>query len=466
MVIGLPPGGLTPAWEKDFTMYAPAGVIIFARDFRDLADLRRLTARLRELAHPRRIFLTLDEEGGWVSQLAGHLPVPPNAALLARGAAPGDLEYFARVTGERLRALGFDWVFAPVADVHSEPHNPVIGPRAWGTTPGGVGAALADVLAGLQASEIASCLKHFPGHGDTRLDSHLTLPVCDADRATLESRELSPFRAHLAAPSMMSAHVVYPALDPALPATFSRPVITGLLRGTLGYRGLVVTDALEMQGAAEGRTPAEAGALALSAGCDLLLYAHWTEEVRRARLQLADALVDGQIDHAAFDDARPRLVAFDAAHPQPTAAELARPLDSLTPPDFEPRLAAIIDRGLRVEGTLPDAACRGPWQADLLPFAGEHALRTELADAGLAGPGTPTARVIAITSRRPLDDAAIADLRTRCTQHPTILVGLQNDAFLTACPEAAVRLSASDCTPLTRRRVVERLKTLRGAPSA
>src|SRR5215468_5082493 len=108
MVIGLPADGLSPEWERDFRAYPPAGVILFARDFKDLEGLRRLTARLRELARPERIFIATDEEGGFVSQLGGHLTVPPNAALLARGAEPGDIEWACRVTGERLRALGID----------------------------------------------------------------------------------------------------------------------------------------------------------------------------------------------------------------------------------------------------------------------------------------------------------------------------------------------------------------------
>ena len=135
MVIGIPPDGLSPAWEKDFSQFPPAGVILFSRDFRDLAHARQLISRLRELARPRRIFVSLDEEGGWVSQLAGHLVVPPNAATLARSAGPGDIAAISALTALRLRALGFDWDYAPVADVHSEPDNPVIGPRAWGTAP-------------------------------------------------------------------------------------------------------------------------------------------------------------------------------------------------------------------------------------------------------------------------------------------------------------------------------------------
>ena len=112
-VIGLPSGGLSPVWEKDFAQFPPAGVIIFSRDFGDLTDARRLVARLRELARPRRLFVSLDEEGGWVSQLAGQLVVPPNAATLARVADPATISWIAGVTARRLHALGFDWDFAP-----------------------------------------------------------------------------------------------------------------------------------------------------------------------------------------------------------------------------------------------------------------------------------------------------------------------------------------------------------------
>src|SRR5262245_42310170 len=162
MVIGLPPDGLSRAWERDFSAFTPAGVIVFRRDFADLERLRALTARLRELARPRRIFIALDEEGGFVSQLAGHLVVPPSIGLLGRVASADDLTWIARVTGERLRALGFDWDFAPVADVHSRPRNPVIGPRAFGGDPAQVSAAVKAWLAGFRAAGIASCLKHFP----------------------------------------------------------------------------------------------------------------------------------------------------------------------------------------------------------------------------------------------------------------------------------------------------------------
>jgi beta-N-acetylhexosaminidase len=459
MVIGIPPGGLTPAFEKDFGQYPPAGVILFARDFRDLEDARRLIARLRELAQPRRLFVSLDEEGGWVSQLAGHMVVPPNAATLARVADHDTLRWIAAVTARRLHAIGFDWDFAPVADVHSEPDNPVIGPRAWGTTPEQVAGNVGAWLAGLRGTGVAGCIKHAPGHGDTRTDSHLALPVCEADEATLAAREFVPFAAHADADSLMTAHVVYPALDPGVPSTYSRRIGQGVLRERLGFKGVVITDALEMQGAAAGRTPAEAGLAALDAGCDLLLYAHWNEDVRRGRHTMAEAVVEQRIDRELFDNTRPRLAKFDAEHAVPSEAELATALEDLTPADWVPRLTDLIDRALVVTGSAPAGGWRvveetewkhGPAFADALRSAG-------VPDGGAA----PAADVIAISSRIPLTTERIESLRAHARTRPTVLVGLQNDRFLDFVPEAALRVSAADCTPLTREVVARRLAALR-----
>jgi hypothetical protein len=370
----------------------------------------------------------------------------------------------AGVTAHRLHALGFDWDFAPVADVHSEADNPVIGPRAWGTTPAQVTANTAAWLAGFADRGVASCLKHAPGHGDTRTDSHLALPVCDASYPTLEAREFVPFRSHANADSLMTAHVVYPALDPGVPATFSRAIVQGVLRERLGFRGVVVTDALEMQGAAAGRTPAEAGLAALAAGCDLLLYAHWNEDVRRARYTMADAVVEGRVDRELFDATRPRLAAFDAAHTEPTAEALEMPIEDLTPRDWEPRLAALITGALKVEGHAPDA---GGWRVvEESEWKDGPTFATALREAGIPdGGAAPSGDVIAIASRVPLTAERIAALSAHAASRPTILVGLQNDHFLDLVPEAALRISSADCTPLTRKVVAERLASLHaGAP--
>lgn len=459
MVIGVPPDGLSDAWEKDFTAYPPAGVIVFRRDFEDLAGLRRLTARLRELARPRRIFIAIDEEGGWVSQLDGHLPVPPNALLLARGAQPGEIETLARVTGERLRALGIDWVFAPVADVNTEPRNPVIGPRAFGSDPALVSRCVGEALAGFRAAGIGACLKHFPGHGDTVVDSHLGLPVCDASAVDMEEIHLHPFRQHAGADAVMSSHVVHRALDHVNPSTFSPAVMTDVLREQLGFGGVSITDALEMQGAALGQTPFEACRRALAAGCDLIMIAHWDDSIRRIRLELAKALVDEAFDRRVFDAARPRLAAFDRAIAEPGGAELARPLDALTPPGWTGMLERIVERGISFRGGMPAEARERPWYVVEPVFPRGGSFAGALRDAGVpvtdaAGDVFPV-RVVA--SRVPLPIADLERLRFEAAHEPMLLISMQNDDVVDEVSDAALRISAADCTELARRVVARAL---------
>ena len=460
MIVGLPTDGLTAAWEKDFSAYSPAGVIVFRRDFADLPGLRNLTRRLRSLARPRRIFIGIDEEGGFVSQLAGHLDVPPTALLLARGARPGDVERAARVTGERLRSLGLDWVFAPVADIHSRPENPVIGPRAFGTEAAGVALRVGEAVRGYRAAGIASCLKHFPGHGDTTVDSHLALPHSAAPRAELERRELVPFRDNLDADSVMTTHVVFDDLDAERAATFSRPIVHQLLRAQLGFAGIAVTDALEMKGAAEGHSPVEQGRLALEAGCDLLLFAFHSEELRRSRFALARLLTAGELDRASFDDARPRLAAFDRRIAEPDEQEMARPIDALTPGDWVPWLEGIVERGLEIRGRLPRAD--GSWRVTEPTFPHGPSLRTDLEQQGIpVSDEAASIELVSLMSRLPLPADEVDRLRARAREHPTVLVGFQNDGWLAAVPEAALRISAADATPPTRRVVARALARAR-----
>ena len=413
----------------------------------------------------------MDEEGGFVSQLRGHLVVPPNAALLARGAEPGDIEWASRVTGQRLRALGVDWVFAPVADVNALPANPVIGPRAFGTDARAAARGVAEAVRGFRAARVACCLKHFPGHGSTALDSHLALPACDADRATIEARDLEPFRAGAAAGAgaVMTAHVLYPALDAARPATFSRAIARDLLRDALGFRGVCITDALEMKGAADGRTPLEAALLALEAGCDLLLFARDDGSLPGLRAGLAAALEGGRSAPADFAASGARLAAFEDACPEPTAQELAEPLDALTPPGWEERLERVAARGLVVRGALPREAATMPWRVEAPECLDGPGVRGCLANAGVPlrlllgdaeAAAAPGLEFVAIASRVPLADSELERLRGLCRARPTVLVGLQNDAFLEALPEAAVRVSAADATPLTRRAVARAVAAL------
>ena len=279
----------------------------------------------------------------------------------------------------------------------------------------------------------------------------------------------------------MTAHVLYPALDPDLPATFSRAIVHDLLRGTLGFEGVCITDALEMKGAAAGRTPAEVARLALAAGCDLALFAFHDEALRRtlfevntlgtingtlAALELARALADGAFDRAGIDAARPRLAAFDQAHPEPTAAEQARPLDALTPRDWEPRLERIVERGIESRGVLPPELAVRPWRVTEPSFPHGPTLREELAALSipLESASGEAVEVVAVMSRVPLAGEEITRLRALSRERATVLVGLQNDAFLDQVPEALLRVSTADATPLTRRVLARTLaRALRAA---
>ncbi|MFO7893288.1 MAG: glycoside hydrolase family 3 N-terminal domain-containing protein [Longimicrobiales bacterium] len=248
-----------------------------------------LTAELRA-ASPHPILVGADLERGAGQQFEGATPLPPAAALGSLH-DPAATRQAAELTAREARALGVDWVYAPVADVDVEPANPIVGTRAFGADPAAAARQVAAWVEGCRTGALATA-KHFPGHGRTTADSHLGLPVVDVDGATLDV-ELAPFRAAVEAgvDAIMTAHVAFPALDPSgAPATLSRPILHGLLRERMGFRGLVVTDALIMEGVtgngADGPRgsgeAATAAVRAVTAGCDALLYPPDPEAVAAA----------------------------------------------------------------------------------------------------------------------------------------------------------------------------------------
>jgi beta-glucosidase len=244
-----------------------AGFILFG----GTAEAAREASRELTERAGRPLLLGADLERGAGQQFAGATPLPPLAALAALG-DPSALVRAGEITGREAAAVGVPWVFAPVADLSVEPENPIVGTRSPGADPIRAGRVVADWIRGCVAGGGLPCVKHFPGHGRTLTDSHAELPVVTADAETLRTVDLRPFRDAVAAgvPSVMTAHVAYPALDPSgRPATRSGLIIRDLLRGELGFGGVVVTDALNMEGAGSAET---AAAEALEAGVDLLLY--------------------------------------------------------------------------------------------------------------------------------------------------------------------------------------------------
>jgi beta-N-acetylhexosaminidase len=253
-----------------------------------------------------------DQEGGRVARFrAPFTPFP--AAKVIGDAGDADLaREAARVTAAELRAAGVNWDFAPVADVNSNPANPVIGDRAFGAEPELVARMVAAQVEGYAAGGVLACAKHFPGHGDTALDSHFDLPTLPFGLEQMEARELVPFRAAVAAgiPAIMTAHILFPAVDPSgLPGTMSRALLTGLLRERLGFEGVIVTDCLEMKAVSVGWGTARAAVLAAKAGADMLLVCHTWERQRETFDAMLAAVRSGELPQSRVDDAAGRILA-------------------------------------------------------------------------------------------------------------------------------------------------------------
>lgn len=282
------------------------GAILFGRNVGTAAETALLVRELKSRA-ARPFAVSVDQEGGRVARLRGapYTALPPMRAIGQRG----DVE-IARRAGRllafELRATGFDWDFAPVLDVDSNPANPVIGDRSFGSEPADVarlGVALAE---GLERGGVASCGKHFPGHGDTLQDSHLTLPVLEHGLPRLEAVELVPFGAYARSglASVMTAHVRFPALGEDVAATLSRASITGLLRERLGFGGVAVSDDLEMKAITD---PAAAAVEAVRAGVDVLLVCHHAAVQHRVLDALVAAARKGHIAEERLREAHARI---------------------------------------------------------------------------------------------------------------------------------------------------------------
>jgi len=279
------------------------GFIIFGGE---AAAVRALTDELRARArYP--LLIASDLERGAGQQFRGATPLPPAAAIGWLG-DESVAERAGELTAREARALGVNWIYAPDADVDLEPENPIIGVRSFGTEPDAVAAQVAAWVRGCRRGGALSCAKHFPGHGRTVGDSHIERPTVSAPRETLEA-DLEPFHAAVSAgvDSVMTAHVAYPALDPdGGPATLSPRILGDLLRGEMGFDGLVVTDALVMDGLVEDTTEAAAAVRALAAGCDVLLYPKDSEAVIAA---VDAAVADGRLPRERVAQALARVAA-------------------------------------------------------------------------------------------------------------------------------------------------------------
>jgi beta-N-acetylhexosaminidase len=349
-----------PGWLRRQLAAGLGGVVLYARNVQSPARLAALTAALRQAAAAGAgggpPLIAIDEEGGDVTRLeaAAGSSYPGNLAL----GAVDDVALTRRAgaaIGADLAAAGINLNLAPVADVNSNPRNPVIGVRSFGSDPHRVAAHTVAMVEGLQGAGVAACVKHFPGHGDTAVDSHLGLPVVGDDAAALAAGALVPFRAAIEAGvrCVMTAHLRVPAYGEEL-ATVNRRVLTGLLREELGFEGLVITDGLDMRGLTATVGFEEGAVRALAAGADAICVGGGpTDEATVVLLveALTIAVREGRLPEGRLAEAAARVEKLQALLGGPPEFSLASPAGGASPSSTGPAVGLLAARrALRAEG--------------------------------------------------------------------------------------------------------------------
>jgi beta-N-acetylhexosaminidase len=321
LCVGIPGTELDQETRRRLEDLHAGGVILFRRNVGTPDQILALTTALHAL--PSQPLVAIDHEGGRVMRLGEPFTQFPAAATIGHAGDAALAYQVGRAMAAELASVGIDINFAPVLDVHSNPANPVIGDRAFGTDPARVAQMGVALMRGLRDGGVIPCGKHFPGHGDTEADSHLELPVVRRARADLERIELVPFRAAIAAgaPLLMTAHVLYPALDAAHPATLSRKILRDLLRTELHFDGVIASDDLEMRAITAHQAIGEAAVATLAAGADMLLVCADLAHAGLAQNAIERAVRDGALDPDAVPASCARMERVRASHAG------SRPLD-------------------------------------------------------------------------------------------------------------------------------------------
>lgn len=314
LVFGFPGTSVPADFAALVREYKIGNVILFRYNIESMEQLARLCGEIQTLVrgatgHPA--FITIDQEGGMVTRLPWDaVNVPGSMALAATGDAE-NAALAAEITARQLRGAGVNFNLAPDLDVNSNPMNPVIGVRSFGDAPQRVAAFGAAAVRGYERGGILCCGKHFPGHGDTAVDSHLGLPCIDKSLAELESCELIPFRAAVAAGilSVMSSHILFPQIEPrGVPATMSRTIMHDILRGKLGFDGLVLSDCMVMDAIRRHYGTAQGAAAAMRAGVDMVFVSSNAQLQRESAEAAYAAAASGEIDGAELDESVQRIL--------------------------------------------------------------------------------------------------------------------------------------------------------------
>ncbi|MEO6212920.1 MAG: beta-N-acetylhexosaminidase [Vicinamibacterales bacterium] len=285
------------------------GIILFARNVESPEQVAELAREAQSLAQELPLWVSVDQEGGRVARLKSPFTVWPPMQTLGRSGDEKLTERFARALAAELTAVGISLDYTPVLDIHTNADNPVIGDRALATTAEEVAKLAQIIIRTLQQNGVAACGKHFPGHGDTGTDSHFELPLIEHPPDRIDRVELVPFRAAIEArvASIMTAHILIPALDQELPATLSRRVVTGMLKEDLRYDGLVLSDDLEMKAISGRYGIPEATVMAIAAGCDAVLMCGSTQDTQAGAIEaVIHAAESGELPQKRMEDALAR----------------------------------------------------------------------------------------------------------------------------------------------------------------
>jgi len=311
LLIGSLPGTtVTPEIRSLAREFSLGGITVFSRNIEEPAQVAELSVDIQTLASELPLWVGVDQEGGRVARLRKPFTEWPPMAVLGRSGSTELAARFASALAAELKAVGITLDYAPVLDILTNPKNPVIGDRALAEDADSVARLGAAIVRGLQENGVAACGKHFPGHGDTSVDSHLDLPLVEHPPDRIRRVECVPFGEAIKADVafMMTAHVLVPSLDEEQPATLSPRIVQAMLREELGFQGVILSDDLEMKAIARSYAVPDAAVQAVNAGCDGLLICSGDAETQAATLEeLVHAVEQDRIPYRRLEDAQKRL---------------------------------------------------------------------------------------------------------------------------------------------------------------
>ena len=445
------------------------GVVLFSRNIQSPQQTAELTNELQQLAsattHQIPLFIGIDQEGGWVIRLKEGATVLPGNMALGATDSTELAERAGEVTAIELAAVGVNLNFAPVMDVNNNPDNPVIDRRSFGESPELVSRLGVPYIRGLQRNGVLATAKHFPGHGDTTVDSHFDLPTVNHDLERIHALELHPFRAAIDAnvAAIMTAHIVYPAFDPDRPATLSPTILTDLLRKELGFDGLLITDDMEMKAIDDRYRSGEAAVMAVEAGADIVMVLWSPTKQLEVFNALLSAVKSGRISEARLNQSVKRILkskegAFDRrfvdpdtvggtvgtdAHQQVAQTIASQAItvvgnrDNILPLKLEPETSVLIlSKSSTLFGSFkahhPNTIeARIPEKSEVESILPQLIVQAENADVVIAGIMTD-------------EQASLVQRISVATATPLIVIALGSPYTLRGCPDVSAAVAAYD----------------------